>query len=952
VFAGVGPGENISIPADDYIVYDLPESPNYGYVHVFGVLGVWRTANSKITCAGMMVHGEYRIGTEEDPFPLNRVHDIECTGTRDHDPSIDSPSTGGGSDNRGVMFMTGSIKNWVAEGPAVQIFKLGATAEVGATSLIAEVPVTFKSGDQLELTTSKYWQEGLTNLAAIYPVHLAETTRKPGWGQEIVTVASDVTNSTTIPLVSPLVHRHHGQLQYLVPPGYEDVPGTNLSYTQRTLVSGDSYGTVNGYPITGTRVLGARGRHYIDNRAAVGLLTHPIRCSAPDDSDWTTHGYGFTLMVMGLNSQSRMKNVEINRCGKAAFLGNYPIHHHMRSIGSYGQSNSGTILGSVVTADNFVVNCSIRNSSNRAITIHGTHGVKAAQNVMCYIDTHALFLEDGSEMNNILDGNLVSGVRTIGYGKTALKVHDTHVLAQFGPSGIWYTNPHNYLRNNMVYGAFVGIWNAFSNNCFGLSREADIHPRQMMNLEWKDNEAACCVTSCMRTQPPVGAEDGSVVYGHEMAGDRPTEDTLGLDLFEGARLWKSESWYINEADHPHYDNWMCGAGKEANPLIGNVNILISGNTNGSSNGGNQGRFTDGIFAGKTLDDYYSADAPDLTVSYGNGVSRMGNIWIPVACTDVHVESPLRLPHVVNRGGQMRLWDFYLYPVNMAFFLEDSNVILGADPGYPGIRFPPLFLTATNFPATSFGVGYRAVTGVIENPWSQGNSGAVKLPADGSLFGQSGWWVHNHPFLLHGTTGAITAQAPAGATGLNGVLLPDVPQNRFYGVQVDTNNGANVLSLPINYTRLQSNGVTVVDTWNTGLPDVNNNYFNMRHAATPQGGILSIDIPAYPTPNSIRLNVFAMLDSDSVMILAHNYNGSTPVTIANLTNFGGMPGSSSTLAPVASKVALLAATSHSYWVDVSGNKIWMKLFGGLAWPSGGPTDNIQYLHRFTGVFINI
>jgi hypothetical protein len=451
LYAGAAAGDSIVVGSGETVIMDVAQTPAYDLLTINGTVIVDRTKNTELRYNAMEIYstGAYRAGTVSDPWPRGTfTHTLTPSGLRANDPSVGTPGTAVVSSNRGILVMDGGELSLYASVPTVNIFKLGATANVGATSIQSEVAVTLKAGDLLELTTTKFWDEGRH--------------------REVVTVTADVNNSTTIP-VTALLYRHHGQLQYVVAPAYEDIPGTNLSYTPRTILSTDSFGTSNGSPYLGSRVLAAVSNGAsttIDNRCTAGLLTHPIKFGAPNDSDWTTHGYGAHLMVMGLNSKCMLQGVERYRVGQAGFLGRYPDHQHMRSYTPYGTTGSGTFLGDVNAVENFVKQCSTRGSSNRGSTIHGTCGFTLLKNVYSNTDTHCIFLEDGSEERNIIDGNLVSGVNLIGYGKTVIKAHDGPIFTYgdtAGPTGIWYTNPSNYLRNNVFSDcAGLGIWNAFS----------------------------------------------------------------------------------------------------------------------------------------------------------------------------------------------------------------------------------------------------------------------------------------------------------------------------------------------------------------------------------------------------------------------------------------------------------------------------------------------------------
>lgn len=443
VFASANPGDSITVPAGQTIIYDVPNSIAYNDIQVNGVVVVDSSQATQLNFNSMTINsgGAWRAGTVATPYPRQAgiTHTLQAQGPRASDGRLSNPQTNTSpSSNRAILVMDGGELSLVAAVPARTVGKLGNTAAALASSITAADNWTLKAGDVLELTTSMYYTEGIAD-ASVFNNEFpgVSGTRRPGYGREMVTVASDVNNSTTIPITSTswpstnntyptsytsqstLKYTHHGKLQYVVAPAHEDQVGSRLSYTNTAILSGDIFGTVNGTNITGADVLASQAAGsptLVDNRSTLGLMTHPIKVQAPADSDWTTYGYGVHVMVMGNTSKRMLQGVQVQRCGQAGFLGSYPIHDHMRSYTRYGVGGSGTFLGDLDPTYNFTKSCSIWQSSNRGHTTHGTCGTLMSGCVFADIDTHCIFLEDGSEERNTYDGNLVSGVGSIRYG--------------------------------------------------------------------------------------------------------------------------------------------------------------------------------------------------------------------------------------------------------------------------------------------------------------------------------------------------------------------------------------------------------------------------------------------------------------------------------------------------------------------------------------------------------
>ena len=72
------------------------------------------------------------------------------------------------------------------------------------------------------------------------------------------------------------------------------------------------------------------------------------------------------------------------------------------------------MVGSV--SNSFVKNCTIRNTNNRAITVHGVDNLLIEHTVAFNIRGHAFFVEDGVEKNNTFTGEFWSGSTSLKLG--------------------------------------------------------------------------------------------------------------------------------------------------------------------------------------------------------------------------------------------------------------------------------------------------------------------------------------------------------------------------------------------------------------------------------------------------------------------------------------------------------------------------------------------------------
>jgi len=130
------------------------------------------------------------------------------------------------------------------------------------------------------------------------------------------------------------------------------------------------------------------------------------------------------------HSQGSVAHAEFRHLGKEGVLGRYSLHFHLVRDTMRGSS---------------VVGCSIWDSANRWLTIHGTDYLVVRDNVGYGSVGHGFFLEDGTEVNNVLDRNLAVLAKR---GKRLPK----QVLgfdANDG-AGFWWANSRNSFTRNVA----------------------------------------------------------------------------------------------------------------------------------------------------------------------------------------------------------------------------------------------------------------------------------------------------------------------------------------------------------------------------------------------------------------------------------------------------------------------------------------------------------------------
>ncbi|XP_061186068.1 inactive cell surface hyaluronidase CEMIP2-like [Saccostrea echinata] len=180
----------------------------------------------------------------------------------------------------------------------------------------------------------------------------------------------------------------------------------------------------------------------VDMRGEVASLSRNIKIrGAPAANSKTLGGH---IKVLKGFKEAQVENVELVNMGQLDSLGNYPFHWHM-----CGDVTNSYIRGSV-----------IRDSNARCVTVHGTNGAVVDNNVCFNAVGHGYFLEEGGEVNTVLNGNLGAGnTRTDKLTKT-----------DGMPSTFWITNPKTTLTNNVAGGSdYAGIWYVFPDEPIGVS---------------------------------------------------------------------------------------------------------------------------------------------------------------------------------------------------------------------------------------------------------------------------------------------------------------------------------------------------------------------------------------------------------------------------------------------------------------------------------------------------
>ncbi len=188
---------------------------------------------------------------------------------------------------------------------------------------------------------------------------------------------------------------------------------------------------------------------------------------------------GHTMYHRG--SAGSISYAEFRHLGKKDTLGRYALHFHL--VGN-------TMRGSSV------IGASIHNSHNRWLTIHGTNYLVVRDCVGYRSIGHGFFLEDGTEVQNILDRNLA--VQAMDGKKLPKQVLP---FDQNDGAGFWWANSLNTFTRNVTcennrYGYFFEATETSAlkltlpvQQADGSEKPTDI--RTLPFVRFEDNEAHC-----------------------------------------------------------------------------------------------------------------------------------------------------------------------------------------------------------------------------------------------------------------------------------------------------------------------------------------------------------------------------------------------------------------------------------------------------------------------------
>ncbi len=270
----------------------------------------------------------------------------------------------------------------------------------------------------------------------------------------------------------------------------------------------------------------------LDQSAEVGNLTRNVKIMGDAASQNAPYVGGHIMMRMdGDNGgKGRFSNVEFTQMGQAGAMGRYPIHFHM--VKGLGQGSR-------------VINCAIHETYNRAVTIHATDYVEFKDNVAYHNLGHAVFLEDGSEQENVIQRNLVLSTLRFDASPTIPSDNSKDSFRDRSPASFWITNPYNIVEDNVAAGTVgCGFWLIFPRTVHGPSvthldlmartppiRQSFMHDPVTDEPRFRGNVAHSCGLGLDVNDALTDLDPASPFFNqHPSFGDHPT-----IHVAEGVR---------------------------------------------------------------------------------------------------------------------------------------------------------------------------------------------------------------------------------------------------------------------------------------------------------------------------------------------------------------------------------------------------------------------------------
>ena len=410
--------------------------------------------------------------------------------------------------------------------------------------------------------------------------------------------------------------------------GRDNGGGTDLLQTEERTIA-----AIDGAKLTLDKPLVHEHLGEGDFRGEVANLCRNVVIESAEPSGKDTRGH----TMYHRHSAGSISYAEFKNLGKQGVLGRYSLHFHLCGNTMRGSS---------------VIGASIHGSGNRWLTIHGTNYLVVRDCVGYQSIGHGFFLEDGTEVYNVLDRNLAVQAMD---GKRLPR----QVLAfdQNEGAGFWWANSLNTFTRNVTcenneYGyRFEATSGQSFKTVFPVLQpdgsEIPVDIRTLPFVRFEDNEAHC---------------DGLYGFNLGMGVDRVGPDERHPFVVRNMKIWE-----VHYAFRPQSPSLLVENLHIHNPIYGvyhpnydrhvyrNVSITRKGNS-GDAEPFNRGHDDDSVqygtltVDGLTFSGHQHSGMPLIQMSDHNPTGKAESHFRNVQVTERRDDNRRAL---VNLGGGPR-----------------------------------------------------------------------------------------------------------------------------------------------------------------------------------------------------------------------------------------------------------------------------------------------------------
>jgi hypothetical protein len=375
-------GSNVIINSTMWVVMDV-NPPPLAKLQVDGMLQFLDTDDRYLDVNLMQVNGVLQVGTANSPFQHRAV--ITLHGTRSSDTLITSEGLFMGNK---VMCVLGNANLYGI--PRVPWTRLapGATAQIGATSIVVAGQVDWTTGDRLAISSTEYeWtqtEEMIVSSRSVY---------------------NNVTDSTTVQLTSPLLNKHVSVVVQAKDNGSRPVTlSAAVALLNRNVVIQGAIDQVTLPDYGGTIVVTEASSAGVSLRASTVFDNVQFLRLGKLDTEHPGIRYHYGRLNLAPTYTNVVKGCSFTNTYNAAIQGQALVGFNLTSTTCYNVSNHGVTADYVSSGALVKQNLVLFTTRDPTLTT-----IQALPRAAFFFESHSAFVPGG------FDGNMVASAFDIGY---------------------------------------------------------------------------------------------------------------------------------------------------------------------------------------------------------------------------------------------------------------------------------------------------------------------------------------------------------------------------------------------------------------------------------------------------------------------------------------------------------------------------------------------------------